>query len=134
MPAARGKGQLAKSPPREPGTGSKWISAKRIYCKKERKKGFVMKSFSNTFWESLKERFSGKNILKNDKIGNYVRSNMSPVYFFPVNLFVIKSFQEVWGNRKRFQINLFCEAIIDSIKRLTNMIEINGDLWWEINF
>ena len=87
-----------------------------------------MKSFCNTLWESLAERLSGKNILENDKIENDVRSNISPVYFFPVNLFVIKSFQEVCENRKRFQINLFCEAIIDSIKRLTNMIEINGDL------
>ena len=52
-----------------------------------------MKSFCNTLWESLAERFSGKNIFENDKIENDVRSNMSPVYFFPV--FVIKSFQFV---------------------------------------
>ena len=35
LEAARGgKSQLAKSPWREPGTASKWISSHRIYCNK----------------------------------------------------------------------------------------------------
>ena len=39
--AEQRKSQLAKSPWREPGTGSKWISSRGIYCQK--RKGFLMK-------------------------------------------------------------------------------------------